>query len=104
MIGVAKVAQVDCRSDKLRFEAVNVINKLYVENQNAYAMKPILRMLVEQDIRRVIMVALNTMACLDYYHVSLNNCFETIGFTKDFKVGQFLINRLCLNEDDIVFS
>jgi hypothetical protein len=85
MIGVAEVAQVDCRSDKLRFKAVNVI-KLYVENQNASAMKSVLRMLFEQDIRRVIMVALNTMTCLDYYHVSLNNCFETIEFTEDFKV------------------
>jgi hypothetical protein len=99
-----RVAEKEDASDELRYEALNIIKELDAENVTA--MESVIKNLSQEDMRRVVAVALNMMACIvdDPLWVDVDNddC-RSAGFTENFSLGQFLLNCLCLDGVDRVF-
>ncbi|WJX31050.1 hypothetical protein P8452_19527 [Trifolium repens] len=99
-----RVAEKEDASDELRYEALNIIKELDAEHLTA--MEGVIKNLSQEDMRRVVAVSLNMMACIvdDPLWVDVDNddC-RSAGFTENFSLGQFLLNCLCLDGVDRVF-
>ncbi|WJX36971.1 hypothetical protein P8452_24796 [Trifolium repens] len=99
-----RVVEKEDASDELRYEALNIIKEL--DTEHLTAMEGVIKNLSQEDMRRVVAVALNMMACIvdDPLWVDVDNddC-RSAGFTENFNLGQFLLNCLCLDGVDRVF-
>ncbi|CAJ2640681.1 unnamed protein product [Trifolium pratense] len=99
-----QVAEIEDASDELRYEAVNIIREL--DKENVTAMEGVIKNLSLADMRRVVEVAINMMACIVedplWFDVDNDDC-KSAGFTENFNLGQYLLNCLCLDGVDRVF-
>ncbi|MCI86087.1 importin-5, partial [Trifolium medium] len=57
-----QVAEIEDASDELRYEAVNIVKEL--DTENVTAMEGVIKNLFREDMRRVVAVAINMMACI----------------------------------------
>ncbi|XP_073226003.1 uncharacterized protein [Cicer arietinum] len=99
-----RVAEMKDLSDKLKCAAVAVLKEL--DETSADAMESVIKKLSREELKRVICVAMDMMACVVddpvWYEIDRKNC-EAAGLTESFNRGKFLINMLTFDGDETVF-